>query len=157
MVEYCWVDEAGEDAYEFHYPRTGNIVRYCGGEDVHNQMVDLWSNAPTAYENGVLVHDIWGECGGEALSISNVSNVEAYSILVDNSKPLSGEVPEPPRGEGVYGNVVIRTEGFDGQPNGCYIHGEISSPAQSAKGIPIVEVVIDGATLRGTNSVDEVF
>ncbi len=156
VIENCWTDEAGEDAYEFHLPRGGNIVRYCGGENVHNQMVDIYSNSPLAYASEVLVHDIWGKCGGEGLSIWNISNVEAFRILTDTSEPIKGAVAGMP-GNGPHANVVIQTETYNGQPNGCYIHDEISPPSKSAGGVPVAELLIGGATVGGSNSIEEAY
>ena len=153
-IEYCWTDEAGEDAYELHYPREGNVIRYCGGDAVHNQMVDVFSNTPLPYASSVLVHDIWGSCGGEGLIITNVSNVEAFNILTDSSSPIGGALPSVPQA-----NVVIETRfaQTNGQPNDCYIHGEISPPNLSANGTPIAEIQSAGALFGGVNDTASVF
>lgn len=154
-VECCWIDEAGEDAYEFHFPRAGNVIRYCGGENVHGQMVDIYSNDPLPYASGVLVHDIWGKCGGEGLLITNISHVEAFNILTDSSEPIKGAVgTAPPEA-----NIVIETRstGNNGQPNNCYIHGLISSPAKSAEGVPIKIIQTQGALFGGQNDTNGVY
>ena len=154
-IECCWTDEAGEDAYELHFPREGNVIRYCGGENIHGQMVDIYSNDPLPYQSGVVVHDIWGKCGGEGLLITNISNVEAFNILTDSSEPIKGAVgTAPPEA-----NIVIETRftGNNGQPNNCYIHGQISSPSRSAAGVPLKFIQTQGALFGGQNDTNGVY
>ena len=90
IIEYCWIDSCGEDAYEFAQPYDGCGVRFCGGGEVTGStvggnMVDIYGGgANWASSTNCFVHHIWGECGGSAIHVDSCTNVTVSDIDIVN-------------------------------------------------------------------------
>jgi hypothetical protein len=100
-LQYNWIWSGGEDGFEFHSMQDNNTVRYCGAGHngntdlgLHGQLVDFF-HAENADDSSIgnTIHDIWGKCGGEAVSITELNDVVVSNILVENHEAVLGTPP----------------------------------------------------------------
>jgi len=109
VVEGNWVDECGEDAYEFQQPLQGVVCRYNGGGEeggsgkVGGNMVDFWCGGGyTAWDaadgnlGGHQCHHIWGTCGGDAVIVDSMNGVTVDLPTIDVDNADGGFVANPP-------------------------------------------------------------
>ncbi len=128
-IEHCWTIN-GEDAYEYHTSRSGNVVRYCGGESVGGQMVDCFVFTGTP---GYHIHHIFGECGDAGVLVTNTLNALIHDIYTDNA---SGTSSEP----SAAGAVVLERRGTGPKPNKIKVLGPLPAVSQSKNGMPFATV-----------------
>jgi len=129
-MEHNWTINT-EDAYEYHTCRDGNVVRYCGGENVQGQMVDMYVSVDTP---GYHVHHIYGECLDAAVLVTNTKNALIHDIYTDNALALS---PGGSYGSGT-GAVVIEYRGSI--PDNIKVLGPIPQIPQSAQGVQLATI-----------------
>jgi hypothetical protein len=136
-IQYCWIDECGEDGYEFFQPvKNCNIIYSGGGENgfggrVNGNIVDYYNSGSTTpwgaaqgNQGGHQCHDIWGLCGADAVIVESVHGVTIDRIDVTNV--AGGFAPNPP-----YANVRLHTYGSAQPLNGTTVGTNLTSVANS--------------------------
>jgi hypothetical protein len=120
-MRYCWADSGGEDAFEIEGPWANCTVHHCGGTGVNGNLVDffglggVWANSTACS-----IHDIWGDCGSDAVVVDSCTNVTVYSIDANNA--AGGFADNPPAS-----NVRLHSRGA-GSLNGTSVVGSLTTP-----------------------------
>ena len=164
LVEGCWVNSCGEDAFEVVEPYRNNIIRYCGGGEVSGSYIggnlvdfygadDIW-NAADGNTGGHQAHHLWGACHGDAVVVDSVDGVAVSAIDIDNV--AGGFVANPPaanvrlhaRGANSFSTVTVAQSlsaagiSFGGRP--CLLTrkpvSSTTAPAGAAGGQKVVVV-----------------
>lgn len=160
IIEANWTDGCGEDAYEIHQPMGNCHIRYNGGTGIGGNIADMYGAFTTPAPNagwgvasgntgGNSMHDLWGECGSDAVSVDCIHGVTVYGIDAINA--TGAFVANPPAA-----SVRLHSRSTSGiaSLDGVIVRGPLSSVANSYGGYPCLLTQehnsAKGSTVNGT-------